>query len=96
MNKMFNKDEDYAEMKLFSIGDLIKYISDYPQITKRWFTPEELYLYITVETEHQKRLRSADYVGRIPYAKVGKMVRYDKEDIDEWLCLHKVHSVLNK
>lgn len=95
MRNDINSYEVHSEMRLFNIEELIRYMAKYPTITKRWFTPSELNAYMTIEIEHQARLRGKDYVGRIPYAKVGKMVRYDKEDIDSWLCEHKVHSVLD-
>ena len=90
-----NREEQDRYLRLSDLETIIKTISKYPTIEKRWFTAVELDAYMTMEPELQSKYREAKHIGRIPYTKPGRMVRYDKEDIDEWLCSHKVHSLIS-
>ena len=57
-------------------------------MSKRYLTPQEAadVLGLTVHALAQQR-----YHGRgIPYVKLGKLVRYDQRDIDDYMESHKI------
>lgn len=57
---------------------------------KEWLSPTELEIVFGFKTSSQSKLRM-DRV--IPFHKVGKTVRYKKNEIVEWLEHHKVERV---
>ena len=52
-----------------------------------WLNPKQLVEYVSISLKTQERLRSE---RKIPYSKVGRQIRYNKIEIDEWLLEHKV------
>jgi len=67
-------------MDLHNIENLINEVSKLKK--KRWLTPDELEKEygITKSTQAKKRMN-----GRLPYSKLGQLVRYDRNKIDELL-----------
>ncbi len=54
---------------------------------KRWLTPKDLFDEFLIGLQTQAKMRRDK---RIPYSKVGKFIRYDREAINEWLEDHAV------
>ena len=52
-----------------------------------WLTPEQLLLEYGITKRNQERLR---HEKLIPYSKIGRLVRYNRNEIDQWLLDHKV------
>lgn len=54
---------------------------------KRWLSPNNLELEFEIKTSTQAKMRMAK---KIPFSKIGKFIRYDRELINEWLETHNV------
>ena len=54
---------------------------------KRWLTPKELEEEFGISKSTQAKYRMNN---KIPYSKIGKYIRYDRNDIDSWLENHKI------
>jgi hypothetical protein len=54
---------------------------------KRWLTPENFFQEYGFSLSRQAYLRSQ---RRIPYSKIGRYIRYDRLEIDQWFIDHKV------
>ena len=54
---------------------------------KEWLDANELYDEFGISTSTQSKLRMK---GTIPFHKVGKYIRYKREDINQWLNEAKV------
>lgn len=56
-----------------------------------WFDPQGLEDY-----SHMKKSTQAKYrmLGKIPFCKIGKFIRYNKNEIDQWIASHKMGVVL--
>ena len=52
-----------------------------------WLDPRGLHNAYGFSTSRQATLRSE---GKIPFHKVGRYIRYKREDIDAWLDNHKM------
>ena len=52
-----------------------------------WLDPRGLHNAYGFSTSRQATLRSE---GKIPFHKVGRYIRYKREDIDAWLDSHKM------
>lgn len=53
---------------------------------KRLFTPKEVAEYLAVSP---KTIYKWSFQGRVPYLKLGKTLRFDLKEIDEWLKGHR-------
>ncbi|DAB34917.1 MAG TPA: DNA-binding protein [Sulfurospirillum sp. UBA12182] len=56
----------------------------------RWLTPIELYELYGFSLSWQAKARMSANKIQIPFIKLGKFVRYDRQEIDKWLEEHKV------
>ncbi len=54
---------------------------------KQWLTPQELLSEFSISIKIQDRLRSEK---KIPYSKVGRQVRYNRDHINQWFEDHAV------
>jgi len=55
---------------------------------KRWLTPQELEVEYAFKEKTFVHYRAAN---KVPYSKIGtKIIRYDREKIDEWLENHEI------
>ncbi len=54
---------------------------------KRWLKPHDLLDEYGISISMQNRLRSEK---RVPYARIGRQIRYDRLEIDKWLEDHKI------
>lgn len=52
-----------------------------------WLTQEQLTEEYKISKRNQERLRAEKL---IPYSKIGRLIRYNRADIDAWLTNHKV------
>lgn len=52
-----------------------------------WLTIEQMIQEYGISKRNQERLRQEKL---IPYSKIGRLVRYNRIDIDQWLMSHKV------
>jgi excisionase family DNA binding protein len=52
-----------------------------------WLTIEDMIREYAISKRNQERLRQEKL---IPYSKVGRLVRYNRHEIDQWLMNHKV------
>jgi len=57
---------------------------------KRWLTPNDLFNEYGFSTSNQDKLRMK---RKIPYHKIGRYVRYDRAEIDEWIRSNKVDMI---
>jgi hypothetical protein len=57
---------------------------------KQWLNPEELAEEFGISIPSQNRYR-AD--RKIPFSKVGRFIRYSRDDINTWLKNHTIVSV---
>lgn len=57
-------------------------------IKKNWLDTKELMEEFGVSITTQNRLRIE---RKIPYSKIGKMIRYRRVEIEQWLENHKVN-----
>jgi len=56
-------------------------------LQKRWLTPKELLTEFGFSIDNQAKMRMDK---RIPFSKIGKYIRYDREELDKWLKDHAV------
>lgn len=57
---------------------------------KRWLTPDDLVNEYGFSKSNQDKLRMK---RKIPYHKIGRYVRYDRAEIDEWIKSNKVDMI---
>ena len=66
---------------------------DFPTVQKRWLTPTELAEEYGFSTSWQSKARMSSSSSTIPFSKIGgKMIRYDRHEIDKWLEEHQVQG----
>ena len=53
----------------------------------RWISPEEFCKEYGISTSTQAKWRME---RKIPYSKIGRFVRYNRDLIDEWLLAHQI------
>jgi predicted DNA-binding transcriptional regulator AlpA len=58
------------------------------EIKNNWLDPKNLLSEYGVSITTQNRLRME---RKIPYSKIGKMVRYNRDEIETWFSDHKVN-----
>ena len=54
---------------------------------KRWLSPEDFFKEFSFSLSRQAYLRMKRL---IPYSKIGRYIRYDRLEIDQWFSDHKV------
>lgn len=59
---------------------------------KRWLNPLELEEEYGFSRSTQAKMRMASNSSSLPFSKVGKYVRYDREAIDKWLEEHQIRG----
>lgn len=59
---------------------------------KRWMTPHDLEIEFRISKSTQSKYRMKKFRMKmsIPFSKIGKFIRYDRIEIDQWLKSHKV------
>lgn len=60
---------------------------------KRWLSPKELNNEFGFSESSQSKMRMASNSSTLPFSKVGKYIRYDRNEIDKWLENHQVQGV---
>ncbi len=66
--------------------ELIAYIL----LEKKWLSPDDLKIVYGFSTSIQAKMRMASSSSMIPYHKIGKFVKYKREEIDLWIENHKI------
>ena len=54
---------------------------------KKWLTPDELHREFGIAKDTQAKYRME---RKIPFSKIGKFIRYNRDHIDQWLSDHCV------
>lgn len=62
---------------------------------KRWLTPSDVEQIYEITEEQQAKYRTRKSKIKIPFSKIGKFVRYDRQDLDIWFEQHKVVEIVN-
>ena len=60
---------------------------------KRWLNPTELETEYGFSKSFQSKARMSSNSSNIPFSKIGKFIRYDRFQIDEWLESHQIQGV---
>ncbi len=55
-----------------------------------WITVKQAAIILSIK---EKTLYSLVTQGRIPHSRIGKMVRFDKDELDTWMRSKKVGSI---
>lgn len=55
-----------------------------------WLTPEQMQEQYGISIRNQQRLRQEKL---IPYSKIGRLVRYNRDIINKWLEAHQVVGI---
>lgn len=55
---------------------------------KRWLTPDELEVEYGFSKSTQAKMRMVSTRSTLPFSKIGRYIRYDRHQIDEWLEQH--------
>ena len=56
---------------------------------KRWLSPQDLFTEFGISKSTQNKMRMDN---KIPYSKVGRFIKYDREKIDKWFADAEVGS----
>jgi excisionase family DNA binding protein len=59
-------------------------------MNKRFIGPEEMAAYLDVSIN---TVRSWIWMRQIPYHKLGRLVKFDLQEIDNWLKIRKVEMI---
>ena len=59
---------------------------------KRWLSPSELEAEYGLSKSTQAKMRMASNSSTLPFSKIGKFIRYDRQEIDRWLEEHQVQG----
>jgi len=57
---------------------------------KEWLTPRELEKEYSMSIGNQAKLRMNK---KIPHSKIGKYIRYNRDEINNWLKMHEVKTL---
>jgi len=60
------------------------------KLKELWMTPEELEKELGITISAQTRMRAE---RKIPFYKIGKFIKYNKQEISEWIKSHKVEVI---
>ena len=72
------------------VEELIQAIKTYEPLKELWMTPEELEKELGITISAQTRMRAE---RKIPFYKIGKFIKYNKQEINEWILSHKVEVI---
>ncbi len=61
----------------------------------RWLDPDKFQEEYGFSKTWQAKARMANSGSGLPYIKIGKFVKYDRNEVDKWLEMHKVVGVEN-
>jgi predicted DNA-binding transcriptional regulator AlpA len=61
-----------------------------PEILNRWLTPKQLQEEYGFSQSWQNKARMASSGSTLPFHKIGKFIKYDRREIDQWIEIHKV------
>jgi len=62
--------------------ELVNIVKNKEPLSEQWITPEQLEKELGITIATQNRLRSD---RQIPFTKVGKYIKYNKQVINDWL-----------
>jgi hypothetical protein len=57
---------------------------------KRWLTPMEFELEYGMKKKTQAKKRMKSSKSGLPFSKIGGMILYDRQKVDEWITKHQV------
>jgi len=57
---------------------------------KKYFTPRELEKVYGFGLDNQAKMRSE---RKIPFSKIGRYIRYNRDEIDDWIEKNKIQMV---
>ena len=77
--------EIYSDVKKYIILYTGKFMQYLPK--KRWLSPTDFEKEFDISKSTQAKLRMQK---KIPYSKVGRFIRYDREKIDKWFEDHTI------
>jgi len=72
------------------VEELIQAIKTYEPLKELWMRPEELEKELGITISAQTRMRAE---RKIPFYKIGKFIKYNKQEISEWIKSHKVEVI---
>lgn len=75
------------------LEEKIDYESRYPSYQKTWLTPDDMFLEFGFSKSSQAKMRMVTNSSTIPFSKIGRYIRYKREDINQWLENHQVKGV---
>ena len=61
-----------------------------PTILKRWMNPQQLEEEYGFSQSWQSKARMTSSGSSLPFHKVGKFIKYDRQEIDKWIEDHKI------
>ena len=64
--------------------------TNFPNVANRWMTPKQLTEEYGFSESWQNKARMVSSGSTLPFHKVGKFVKYDRHEIDQWIEQHKV------
>ena len=79
----FDPTEDAQERLL----RIFEYLLQHSGVEKRYLTIDELSKYISTP---RGTIYSWTHMRKIPYSKVGRVLRFDKQEIDSWMKKKRV------
>lgn len=63
---------------------------------KKWLNPSELEIEYGFSKSTQAKMRMTSNSSTLPFSKIGKFIRYNRESIDSWLEAHQVQGSSNE
>jgi len=61
---------------------------------KDWLTPNDLEVEYGFSKSTQAKMRMTKSKSNMPFSKIGRYIRYKREDINQWLEEHKIQGVM--
>lgn len=61
-------------------------------VLKRWLTPTELETEYGFSQSWQAKARMVNNSSTLPFSKIGKLIRYDRVAINNWLKINAVQG----
>lgn len=73
-----------------NLDEKINYASRYAGYQKRWLCPDDLEQEYGFSKSSQAKMRMTKNGSKIPFSKVGRYIRYDRNLINAWLEAHAI------
>jgi len=68
-------------------------MTEHQLVYKKWLNPNELEIVYGISKSTQAKMRMSSNSSLIPFSKIGgKLIRYNRERIDEWLTNNQVQG----